>query len=370
MPQEKPNDARRKEHASKVLSERKPRWNELPKEEFLFTPKFYPIAPRIYDGLFFEKVNMITSFDEIAKYRMSTMEKNWIWKPTFAMDAIVRKDLIDKDAIIAAAKTKSVLDVADARLLSNDRRSTKDSEQKNIPWLLRTTYLVNNLNDNVNKFKGDEELEKGFYANKRKQIGSSVDIFSTEAIELSFDAIANKMQALERENQKSAGKKIEWSLPIVPNMDIWPQALTMAHYEGDILPEVPAGKRRRFDESILGNIRSLETKETTVKTHSFAVSMSVPEEIDEEDMFADDDEKTYVWCKDYRMDVKNSHLDDYYHLIVDTDNGNVYFAPLRSRIEMKKLNVNLSQPHAVVVQRRDFSEAEVSQREALVEEIK
>lgn len=324
-------ERKRKEHVAKILSEQK--GNE--DREFICLPKFLNTLPNVPSGPFFRTVELPHSSADFALYTVSTLEKSFIWQPH---QVGLHLELVDQEAVLSIPD-KSV-HPADARFLA-ERRSNVNIPDR-IPWLKRTTYLTNDLYDNVNKFKGGEALEKSFKEQKILNAGDKLNPFETNFISRSFDVIPQKVVELV-ENVSSANGEVEWVAPIFPQADeLWSQNLSLVSYLEDIYaipisdienssPEdIHVKKKQRISQSIISNIRRIEGRDEAV-----AASIVAPSGITSMD---------YEWLKDFKMDIKVSNLQGHYELAI-SPNGECLYCPLRSKIEMKKIDPRLSVPH-------------------------
>jgi hypothetical protein len=353
---------KRKEHTARILQEKRTeRIESTADKEFLCIQKFHNMLPSVPSGPFFKAICLPHSSTDFAGYSMSTLEKNFIWQPHQGVDAGLHIDLVDSEKILAG--TDRSVNAADTRYLA-DRRSTAVPNLERIPWLKRTTYSTNDLYDNVNKFsKGLEELHKGHTDRKIKGIGQNSDPFEVGYVQYAFDAIANKSSTLPK-NEAKKDRTVVWSMPVLPDaQDVWGQNLSLVTFGEGTLPveshdtdedgagidlrdEARRRKRQRVVRSVLTNIRDIAIK-SSVKSDSalsqqlYAATMTVPV-ISSETVEPRDGE--YEWLRDLRMDIRNQKLEDNFEFTLDEDEGVCTYCPLRSRIEMKKIDVKHSHP--------------------------
>jgi hypothetical protein len=324
-------ERKRKEHAARILSGQKGNDDR----EFICLPKFSNSLPNVPSGPFFRTIELPHSSADFAIYTVSTLEKSFIWQPH---QVGLNLELVDQESILTVSD-KSV-HPSDARFLA-DRRTNVNIPDK-IPWLKRTTYLTNDLYDNVNKFKGGEALEKGFKERKLQSTGDKINPFDPNYISRSFDFISVKTKDLVDKESGTHNRQVEWVAPILPPQDaIWSQNLSLVSYLEDIY-EIPldgadqltadavqAKKKQRISRSIISNIRRTEGREEAVAASLVAPSVSPNE---------------FEWLKDFRMDIKASRLADHYQLVL-RPNGECVYCPLRAKIEMKKIDPRATLPH-------------------------
>lgn len=330
-------ERKRKEHVAKILSEQK--GNE--EREFICLPKFLNTLPGVPSGPFFRTVELPHSSADFAIYTVSTLEKSFIWQPH---QVGLNLELVDQDTILAVSD-KSV-HPADARFLAERRTNVNIPDR--IPWLKRTTYLTNDLYDNVNKFKGGEALEKGFKERKILNTGDKLNPFDTHFITRSFELVPHKVNEIV----SASNREVEWIAPIFPQTDdVWSQNLSLVSYLEDIesiqsidienssTDDIHIKKKQRISHSIISNIRRTEGRDEAV-----AASLVVPSESSND----------YEWLKDFKMDIKASKLLDHYELAISS-NGDCLYCPLRSKIEMKKIDPRLYLPHRFASLYIDFT---------------
>lgn len=353
---------KRKEHTARILHEKRiERIESTADKEFLSVQKFQNMLPSVPSGPFFKAICLPHSSTDFAGYSMSTLEKNFIWQPHQGVDAGLHIDLVDSDKILA--RSDKPVNAADTRYLA-DRRLSAIPTLERIPWLKRTTYSTNDLYDNVNKFsKGLEELHKGHKDRKIKGIGQNIDPFDIGYVQYAFDAIVNKSSALEQIEAKH-NRTVVWSMPILPDtQDMWGQNLSLVTFgEGtlpveshdavedgesiDLFGESRRKKRQRIVRSMLTNIRDVAAKssvksDTVLSQQFYAATMTVPIESSES---SDLSCAEYEWWRDLRMDIRNQKLEDNFEFTIDAQEGVCTYCPLRSRIEMKKIDMKYSHP--------------------------
>ena len=349
-------EKKRKEHAARILQEKRAERTQMTQDkEFLCVQKFQNHLPKVPSGPYFKTILLPHSSLDYAGYVVSTLEKNYVWQPHHDRDAGLRMQLVDSESVLATSDRS--VSAADTKYLAERRSSGRSGvvDVDRIPWLKRTTYSTNDLYDNVNKFKGVEELHKGYKERKIRGIGENRDPFDMGYVMYSFGVEAQK--ASEKAAKRSSSAL--FSVPILPDSrDMWSQNISLVSFGEGALPEddpvenssVSAGqstssnKRQRLSRCIIANIRDVAVKnsslaESAAAQQVFAASLTVPVESGD-----DTAEGEYQWERDLRLDIKNKKLDDCFELSVRESEGACTYCPVRSRIEMKKLDVKFSQP--------------------------
>mmetsp|Transcript_12571 Transcript_12571/g.18990 ORF Transcript_12571/g.18990 Transcript_12571/m.18990 type:complete len:382 (-) Transcript_12571:101-1246(-) len=366
-------ERKRREHAARIL---KPKSSEITSnEEFICTPQFKNPLPSVPSGPFFRTVELPHSSADFAVYTVSSLEKQYIWQPHHGADVGLHLDLVDQDAVLCTTQKSGP--VVDAKFLTEKRANV--SNLGRIPFLKRPIYSTNDLFDNVNKFKGSEELEKGFKDTKMRSIGDKLNPFESNFISMTFDTVDQKTSSLVPTKRSTSGTPtMEWSIPVLPESDdLWGQNLSLVIFTDDALDSLSpddggASKRRKVCRSIATNIRPVEVKDEKLADGLMvrALSLTAPEQKEtEEDDALNTDSVEYDWIGDFRMDIKSKKLDDHFEFSIDEKNGACTYCPLRSRIDLRRLKASLAEPHRVSVRHRDPLESEIADSEMLLSEL-
>lgn len=374
---------KRKDHAERVLSQ-----TRKLDSDFICTPLFQNNLPLVPSGPFFRTVELPHSFEDFAVYSVgSSLERSYLWQPHVPKDVGLRVDFVDRESIMTNQdvdrKKVVTMDPAD-KVFMTEKKSKDLFQDEKLSWLRDTIYSNNDLFSNTNKFRGNEDLERGHQVLTKKQIGENSNPFSESFIGLSFDAASVKTaEAVEKANKKEKGEgssrgSVEWIVPVLPaDDDMWGQILSSVQFEAgtlDLLDDDAEGdaiarqqrKRRRVHDTILTNIRVPD--DDTVKKgelgQSFEASLTCMEEPPESSRNVEE----YKWKRDLKMDIRSKSLTDNFVVVVDTAKGVAEFCPVRSKIDMHKPQKGNGAPHDVSVKRREPLESEIVESNRLVKE--
>lgn len=373
------------------------------KDDFLIQLKFQNNLPNAPSGPFLKNISILQSFDEFPEFRTSTLEKGYVWQPHFGLDMGIKLDLVDQEAILAQDKGSQQLDQSDLRYLTGTvekgRGKAKQIDQSSKPWWLRnTTYMENNLY-NVARVKVKTAEAKREVSAKRQAIDYNLDMFSTEFINDSFDQVS---KTIEKLIAKNANGKLVREMPVVPlGGDVLSRGLhslvrfdedpTVAVSNGSSASEegyssssssAPNAKRRKVDQGLITNLRQMvksEDLKNQVSEVSLVSPLVVPAASKSDQQQADQEagQVVYSWVKDYRMDVQQIQ-DSFLFVFSDNSNSNsttngtngangassssstnnhssggmeevVQYFPVRTRVDMKKMNPEDSLPHDCIV---------------------
>jgi hypothetical protein len=323
------------------------RWKQGTKE-YLCTPYFLNTVPSVQAGPFFKKIGLTHSFEEFADYHLSSLEKNYVWKPHINVAKCL--DIVDQEALVSGSKDQT----GDKLNLSRGNIG-----KNKIAWMKKTTYLTNNLYDNVHKFTGDEGIVTGYKEKATRDIGENEGPFTENSIEKSFVAIEKKTKnVLELQKDNKSKGHIEWMAPLLPDDILWDHELSLLRYDKDPTRDGIQGPAVFSDghiaNSIVTNIRAMAATSDYAKHHKVkhAVSLVIP---------SDQDPEVFNWARDYRMDILAVNVADNYLFTLDNPDSSepvVSFVPLRSKLELKRLTKDDCSEHTAAIKRRAPSESE------------
>ena len=390
-------------------------WNK-DGSDFICLPQFHNSLPNAPSGPYLKSIELSHRYQDFSQYKTSSLERNYIWQPHFGPDLGLRLDLVDQEAILnpVHVRNEDSIDASEMRLLKGDAPERGRGKLRSIdggekPWWLRnTTYLENNLYSSVVQTKTDF---------KRQRVGAAF-VSGIAAFAASFDSVDANVQRLAKESKEKFNLDIEWSVPVLPGGDFSNSfALARFDEDPDTSMNRPKADAAIEDASkaeneavygILTNIQQSSVDEENIKTSttSFYASLvlpsgekNIPEEpsstntVDAISPSGEEDDNAaarsggsessslkgssitassvdtvlYKWMRNFTMDV-NTKQDDSFILTIDApDNssssasasssqciGSVSYHPIRSRLELKKLND--CDEHLAVVARRELIE--------------
>lgn len=361
----------RKEHVHRVLSAKqeekiKNRWNQ---EEFICAPPFHNSLPMVPMGPTFKINNSSRPFSEFAAYRVTSLERDYIWQPHYGPDLNIKLDLVDQDSILILDKPGTGTGPADSRnILNSDRsrpiRGTSQDSKKH-SWLKRTIYLTNDLGEVVKR----TDVEKQQSENRKRSIGDDEGVCSKDCIDASFDSIDTRTR-ISLEKMKSNGvnnnARIEWMAPILPDSTRWSRDMNLILFDedpeevavaNDDIDHTVAKNQNRVLHSILSNSRALPSDNEAVNGHVIAVSLISPDSSilndSSKNISNTDEDIEYSWMRDYKTHIRMnaSVMDGTFILHADPLGRCAYYCPMSSKLEMKRLKVEDSDQHTANVMR-------------------
>jgi RNA polymerase II-associated factor 1 len=333
--------------------------------DFQHVVKYRNELPYPPSGPFFKTFGLSHPFEDFAKYRISTLEKNFIWQPHFGTDVGLRLDLVDQDAVLRTDAALHPLDPLELKYLTATNEKTRGKQGSNKiletsnPWWLRnTSYLETNLfNTNAAGTGTGQSTTPGGSSKKQRPYatgnGNLALPFVAEYAEDSFALTGKTCNNLATRNGKRS-LEVEWSLPIFPDERF--KDVTLSYLRFEDRPLDNSNKRVR-STNIVTNIRTM-AKGKLAKTQTFGASLVAATEEDK-DVNDGEDEKL-DWVRDYVMEIQTSkaNTDDSLLIFLDSTTGDatedktVRYCSIASRVAMRKIGVDEVQPHEAVVIRR------------------
>ena len=328
---------------------------------FLYSLTYKNKLPTAPYGPYFKRIEILTSLkDEAPEYRMSTIEKNYVWQPHFGNEVGIQLDLVDQDSILVSEQTEQIH--PDDRLYINysgsDRRKTDLSIDQNKPWWLRnTTYLENNPFNTKSKLR--EEDPKVFVESLQKRLKNpKLDHYSAEYVESTFTTVDKTVEDLKKAN--ASKKTLVSSQPIFPiNLTGKKRSYSLIRFDEDpklIVEKISTTKKYRIDDSIITNIRPPTVLEEGTKAKGLDVTLVAP--FVENNGSSKTEEQLYEWVRDYRMEFYAEQNDDNFVILVNEDDDNVEYLAVNARIDLKKIIGDYVVPEDSLVKRVDSTDDE------------
>lgn len=319
-------------------------------DTFVCLPRFRNDLPDTPIGPFFRNFQPLHSFQDFAKFTISSLEKNYIWKPHFDPDTGLKLDLVDQEAVLInhPPNQKPPLDPIDHRIINNQNLTSKGPlfDQENKPWWLRsTTYLENNL------FKSKMVKQEQRKVEHKEFL---LEPFKVDYIRQSFEEVKHA--------QVDKKKKIEFSMPIFPSnhhqIGITSQVRFFESYETLVQNEQneedhdesnsSESTRKRFKRSILTNIRHLPVVPN--KVDQLSASLLVPDTPSP----VEAESEHFDWVRDFRMDIREKNATSLFVLEADENIAQCHYSRVHTRIDMHKLTAENSAPSEATVSRRAY----------------
>ena len=336
--------------------------------QFLFSLKFQNSLPNAPSGPFFKKVpfNSITH-QPLQGYRVSTLEKSYIWQPNFGQDLGINLDLVDKEAVLVPENSNKV--ELEAYLTENNEKV----RGKNLPitqddkpfWLRSTTYMSNDVFRPVLKSRDDDIKVKS-----SKLLASEGDLEDTTSIsyiEDTFKSVDETVSNLKKQEKR----KLLFSIPLLPleASTIRKRTFSIVQFDEDVgivkqenNSNEPKKRSNIIESSIITNVRlgknlvgASSLLESSLVSANIANAPSSSTSSDEGN--SNHSEVVYGWVKDYEMKLQSHHMEDSFLFFLNENEPSVVsYMPFSARIEMKKLGMDDSTPHECLVTRTDIND--------------
>lgn len=311
---------------------------------FLCNPSFSNKFPGVPTGPYFKQLNQSRSFHEFAKYKPSTLEKNYIWQPHFGPFMNLKDDInfVDQEILFKPTHDVDKEIKAYTTLATTEKGNTKRSNSRkehaaNHWWLRDTQYFENQL------FKEKNLPTNGSHMD---DFTEHIDPFDKEYIEKSFEAAET---ADERDD-------VEWSMPLLPAPFAADSTFSIARFTED-----PAHAEVVVDDTRMGLVGEKRMRQTLLtnaraskkKSKSYAVSLLC--NLDENSSSNDSkgDIKYYEWIKDYQMDLKELKQAQF---ILFKNGDAMNYVEIDSFFDASKVAVDEIAQHSAVVEIREEEE--------------
>jgi len=328
--------------------------------EFVCQLSFKNNLPVVPSGPFFKTLGLAHTLEEFAQYKTSSLEKSYIWQPHFGPDASTKLCLVDQDAVLVnktdEKPSKEILretkEYTSATSSSGVDTRKKETKQKHW-WLRETVYSENNILKNRSA-AGDEG------SHKTEALDNAIDPFSVAAINETFETVKRKIESLS--------DKIEWSIPILPDLLFGEKDYSYISFDEDphlvVGPEGDDESKKRKRKSIITNIRESKSKKGS-GDNTYAASLVGPSSVESSESASSGDadadaaeQRSFEWIKDYRMVMKSKEWQDHYIFLVDVEEMRAKYFAVGVNMIMDKLQIDEVDPHDVTVTRRTKEEEE------------
>lgn len=316
---------------------------------FLCNPSFSNKFPSVPSGPYFKQLNQSHSFKEFAQYKMSTLEKNYIWQPHFGSLMNLNEDInfVDEDILFKEAHDVDREVKTYSTLMTTEKGSTKRSNSTkehaaNHWWLRDTQYFENQLFKEKNQpTSGSSQLDDDI---------ENADPFDEEYIENSFGEV---------QTSAANDNDVEWSTDLIPAPFAAESSFSTTRFAEDpataevVVDDTRMGLvgEKRMRQTLLTNARSSEKK-----SKSYAVSLlcdldSNPSSDDSP--AAEGSVKNYEWIQDYQMDLKELRQAQF---LIFNNGKSMNYCEIDSLFDASKVAVDELAPHSAIVEIRKSEE--------------
>jgi hypothetical protein len=340
-------------------------------DDFLVDFKYNNALPPVPSGPFFSDFGMVESFQLLRNYKMSSLEKSYIWQPHPDPLVGIDIDLVDMEHMF---KGNNVLLNSDGKedlryLDVNDSKNKKDESSKTpneLSWLRSTTHMGSGLTFQKGTIGSDKEGNKKI----KMHFTENSDPLSVAYIEKSF-TLVNETLAKEVSKQAKHRNTVVYSAPLLPyNND---ETRDYCHVRFDELPyysSLHSSNNLQTDSSIdtsknivhnsiVSNIRRSAKNAnkftvSVVSSHknSNANSMDVDNNIDDKSVH-------YDWISDFDMSIDREKSS--YIFVLDKTKKEAQYLPYYNRIYLKKANIEDIAPCEAFVSRREVAREETNE---------
>lgn len=334
-------------------------------DDFLVDFKYSNKLPPVPSGPFFSDFGMVESFQLLRNYKMSSLEKSYIWQPHTDPLVGIEIDLVDVENMFLGNQWGVNSDTKeDLRYLDvNETKNRKDESSKTpneLSWLRSTTHMGSGFTFQKGTIGGDLESNKKI----KFHCTENSDPLSVEYIEKSFSLVTETL-AKEVAKQAKHRNTVVYSAPLLPydnnevrdychvRFDELPYYSSL-HTSGNLSTDISVDTCKDIvHKSIVSNIRR-STKNANKFTVSVLSSHKNSNMMDVDNSNSDDKSGHYDWISDFDMSIDREKSS--YIFVLNKAKKEASYLPYYNRIHLKKANIEDVTPCEAFVSRREVTQ--------------
>ncbi|AQK41499.1 Protein PAF1 [Zea mays] len=287
--------------------------------------------------------------DRYTKYRITSLEKNYIPKMIVPEDLGIPLDLLDM-SVYNPRDVQSRMAPEDEELLRDDevltpikQEGTRKRERptdKGVSWLVKTQY-ISPLSTDATKMSLTEKQAK---ERRETREGRNAFLDNLNDREKQIKAIEESFRAAKSRpvHQTKRGMQAEWVMPLLPDFDRYEEPFVMVNFDGD--PTADSEQYNKLERPVRDECESRAVMK------SFSVSGSDPSKQEKflaymapaphelaRDLDDENDDIQYSWLREYHWEVRGDDKDDptTYLVTFDKEEGAKYL-PLPTKLVLQK----------------------------------
>ncbi|KAL5231231.1 hypothetical protein ABZP36_030007 [Zizania latifolia] len=286
--------------------------------------------------------------DRYTKYRITSLEKNYIPKMIVPEDLGIPLDLLDM-SIYNPPPVQPSMASEDEELLRDDEvlttvkpdgiRKKERPTDKGVSWLVKTQY-ISPLSTDAAKMSITEKQAK---ERRESREGRNTFLENINDREKQIKAIEESFRAAKSHpvHQTKRGMEAEWVLPLLPDFDRYEDQFVMVNFDGD--PTADSEQYNKLERS------ERDECESRAVMKSFLVNGSDPSKQEKflaymvpshhelsKDMDDENEDIQYSWVREYHWDVRGDDKDDPTTYLVTFDDDGAKYLPLPTKLVLQK----------------------------------
>ncbi|XP_062191391.1 protein PAF1 homolog [Phragmites australis] len=287
--------------------------------------------------------------DRYTKYRITSLEKNYMPKMIVPEDLGVPLDLLDMSVYNPPA-VQPPMAPEDEELLRDDEvltpikpegiRKKERPTDKGVSWLVKTQY-ISPLSTDAAKTSLTEKQAK---ERRESREGRNAFLDNLNDREKQIKAIEESFRAAKSRpvHQTKHGMQPEWVMPLLPDFERYKDPFVMVNFDGD--PTADSEQYSKLERPARNECESWAVMK------SFSVNGSDPTKQEKflaymvpsahelaRDLDDENDDIQYSWLREYHWEVRGDDKDDptTYLVTFDEDEGAKYL-PLPTKLVLQK----------------------------------
>ncbi|RLM60908.1 hypothetical protein C2845_PM14G03110 [Panicum miliaceum] len=286
--------------------------------------------------------------DRYTKYRITSLEKNYMPKMIVPEDLGIPLDLLDMSVYNPPAVQPPIAP-EDEELLRDDEvltpikqegiRKKERPTDKGVSWLVKTQY-ISPLSTDAAKTSLTEKQAK---ERRESRMGRNAFLDSLNDREKQIKAIEESFRAAKSRpvHQTKRGMQAEWVMPLLPDFDRYDDPFVMVNFDGD--PTADSEQYNKLERPVRDECESravmksfsVNGSDPTKQEKFLAYMAPAPHEVARD--LDDEDDIQYSWLREYHWEVRGDDKDDptTYLVTFDEEEGAKYL-PLPTKLVLQK----------------------------------
>ncbi|CAD6266137.1 unnamed protein product [Miscanthus lutarioriparius] len=286
--------------------------------------------------------------DRYTKYRITSLEKNYIPKMIVPEDLGIPLDLLDM-SVYNPPDVQPRMAPEDEELLRDDEvltpikqegiRKRERPTDKGVSWLVKTQY-ISPLSTDAAKMSLTEKQAK---ERRESREGRNAFLDNLNDREKQIKAIEESFRAAKSRpvHQTKRGMQAEWVMPLLPDFDRYEEPFIMVNFDGD--PTADSEQYNKLERSVRDECESravmksfsVSGSDPTKQEKFLAYMAPAPHELTRD--LDDDYDIQYSWLREYHWEVRGDDKDDptTYLVTFDKEEGAKYL-PLPTKLVLQK----------------------------------
>ncbi|KAE8780072.1 Paf1 domain containing protein [Hordeum vulgare] len=286
--------------------------------------------------------------DRYTKYRVTSLEKNYMPKMIVPEDLGIPLDLLDM-SVYNPPSVQRPLAPEDQELLRDDEvltpvkpegiRKKERPTDKGMSWLVKTQY-ISPLTTDAAKMSITEKQAK---ERRESREGRDNVLENLNDRQKRIKAIAESFKAAKSRpvHQTKRGMEPEFVLPLVPDFDRYNDPFVMVNFDGD--PTADSEQYTKLERSVRDECESQALMKSfqvsgsdPAKQERFLAYMApAPHELVKD--FDDENEDfQYSWIREYHWEVRGDDKQDPTTYLVSFDDDDAKYLPLPTKLVLQK----------------------------------